>query len=264
MKGGKNQTVTTKPDQDTLDRNKQIWERTMNGPGNQPYTPYGGQTVAGVSDLSTGAAGHYNQGMGLGSQGMAALGGDANAAAQFMNPYQQQVMGAMGSEYDRMRNQASLGANDDATRAGAFGGDRHALMVGERQGALDRAQMSDTANLLYGGFNDAMGRAGESAGLGMGAAGGAFGAGDYFRGVQGEQLADQYNRFIEARDWDQRGLDQMRASAGGMQGGQTQSQPMQRNLMSGAAGGAATGAAFGPMGALAGGGIGLGMGLLGW
>lgn len=110
----------------------------------------------------------YNQ---AGAIGARALGGDQGAVDQMMNPYMQNVIGAMGSQFDRMRGKSVMDVNDIATKGGAFGGDRQALLQGERLGEIDRAQSSTIADLLHGGFNDMTNRAGAAANLGLGAGG---------------------------------------------------------------------------------------------
>lgn len=74
----------------------------------------------------------------------------------FMNPYMGNVIGALGNEYDHLRDQAGMRTNQAATAAGAFGGSRHGIAEGVRMGELDRAQMSQTAGLLQSGYQNAM------------------------------------------------------------------------------------------------------------
>jgi hypothetical protein len=296
MKGGGEQTTTQKLDPATERYRNEIFDRAR-GVSNEGYAPFRGQTVAGANANSGAAMAGASQMPGVfgqvlkqfggqggpntqpyqqaGATGAAALGGDQAATNQLMNPYQRNVIDAMGGEYDRMRSKATMGGNDQATQGGAFGGSRHALMQGERLGAIDRAQGSEIANLLHGGFNDAMGRAGQAANLGLGATGqqgqyqlgagglqlGAaqgqqnaygqqFGMGDYFRGIDQQRLNENRNQFNEQRDWGARGLDILKGGMTGMPYGQTTSQPLQRNAFSGAAGGAMTGMALGgPIGA---------------
>jgi hypothetical protein len=243
-KGAGKQTVTNKLDPQTAAMQGEVFRRAREA-STQPLTQYGGQEVAGVDPRTRSAADQYSQGMNLGMGGLSALAGDQGAIANLMNPYQQNVLGALGSEYDRARGQASLGANDDATRGGAFGGDRHALLTGERMGALDRQQMGDTANLLYGGFNDAMGRAGQLANFGMQYGDRSFQAGDYFRNQQQQQYDNSRNNFNEARDWNVRNLDILKGGMTGMPYGTQTSQPLTRNAGAGLLGGAATGAQIG-------------------
>jgi hypothetical protein len=77
-------------------------------------------------------------------------------AAQFMNPYQSQVIDANNAQFDQLRGQASMGANQEAMQAGAFGGSRHGVMAGTRLAQLDQTQMQQNANLLNSGYQNAM------------------------------------------------------------------------------------------------------------
>jgi hypothetical protein len=141
--------------------------------------------------------------------GADALSGDDGAVNRLMNPFQDQVIGAMGAEYDRMRGKALMGGNDMATRGGAFGGSRHALMQGERLGAIDRSQMETIAGLLQGGFNDAMGRAGQAAGLGLNAAG---------QRLQGQGMGADFDMGVGNQRLQAQGMDsQYRLGVGAQQ-----------------------------------------------
>lgn len=206
-KSAGNQVVTNRLDPNMERRTQEAWERAR-GVANQAYTPYTGQGVANSNGLITDAGRGYQNAAGqfgnvygqsmthqlgdrqfgsnldpnhqftdfstmpyeqAGFRGAQALSGDQAAMSSLMNPYMDKVVGAMGKEYDRMRDKSVMEVNDIATKGGAFGGDRAALLQGERLGALDRAQASDISNLLHGGFNEAMGRAGQLANLGLGA-----------------------------------------------------------------------------------------------
>ena len=75
--------------------------------------------------------------------------------ASFMSPYQQQVMDASLSEFDRQQTIGQLGLRDQAIQAGAYGGGREGVMQAEymNQGAVNRAQLQ--AQLLNQGFQQA-------------------------------------------------------------------------------------------------------------
>lgn len=119
----------------------------------------------------TGAQNYYTGVQGAGAQGLAALGGDAQAAARFMNPYQSQVLDQMTKQFDVQNQMAMRNVNDAATRAGAFGGNRHGVATGVALGENARNQAAQYAGLLNSGFEGAMGRAGQVAGMGFDAAG---------------------------------------------------------------------------------------------
>lgn len=76
--------------------------------------------------------------------------------AEFMNPFISSVVDGTRGEFDHLRGQAQVGVNQSATQAGAFGGDRHGVAQGVRLGELDRAQGSQIAGLLSGGFQNAL------------------------------------------------------------------------------------------------------------
>jgi hypothetical protein len=109
--------------------------------------------------------------MGYGNQGNAALGGDAAAAAKYMNPYQSQVIDAMMAQFARGDKRTEMQMNDAATRAGAFGGSRHGIATGTALAENRVNQNAQIAGLLNSGFEGAMGRAAQQAGMGFNAAG---------------------------------------------------------------------------------------------
>lgn len=142
---------------------------------------------AGPSGLLTDAAG-YNSGlMSQGATGAAALGGDAAATQKLMDPYQQQVMDANDKAYQKTQAQSVNQTNDLATKAGAFGGSRHGVAEGVALGNNAAAHDAQNAGLLYGGYNDAMGRASTLAQMG-----GAAGAMNSQLGMQGVGSPEQW------------------------------------------------------------------------
>jgi hypothetical protein len=108
------------------------------------------------------------------------LGGDPAVLKRFMDPYQDQVIGGLGQQYDRLRSQAQMQGADQAMQAGAFGGSRHGIAQGTRLGEIDRAQGQQVGGLLSQGFGDAYARA-------SGLASQAAGMGEYNRGVAVDQ-----------------------------------------------------------------------------
>ena len=78
-----------------------------------------------------------------------------DAYKDFMSPYQQQVMDATLSEFDRQQTIGGLGLRDKAIQSGAYGGGREGIMQAEymNQGAMNRAQLQ--AQLLNQGFQQA-------------------------------------------------------------------------------------------------------------
>lgn len=122
-----------------------------------------------------------------GGVGAAALGGDTNAISRLMNPYLSNVLGGYEAQFGNDSALLRKNTNDAATRAGAFGGDRAALEQGAQQGQLATSHLQQVADLLRGGYNDAMGRAGALSNLGMSAGNALFQGGDYLRGIASER-----------------------------------------------------------------------------
>ena len=75
--------------------------------------------------------------------------------ADFMSPYQNQVMDATLSEFDKQQTINQQGLRDQAIGAGAYGGARQGIMQQQymNQGAMDRATLQ--AQLLNQGFQQA-------------------------------------------------------------------------------------------------------------
>jgi hypothetical protein len=121
---------------------------------------------------------YYNrtQNLGLGAQRI--LGGDQAAIQGAMNPYIGNVIDAAGMHFQKLRDQATMGLNDQATQAGAFGGSRHGVAQGVALGEIYGQEGAARANLLKQGFDDVMSRAQFAANLGFGAAGAGAELGD--------------------------------------------------------------------------------------
>ena len=86
--------------------------------------------------------------------GLGALTGP-DAYKPFMSPYQQEVIDATLSEFDKQQAIQQTGLRDKAIAAGAYGGAKSGIMEAEflNQGALNRAQLE--AQLLNQGFQQA-------------------------------------------------------------------------------------------------------------
>lgn len=156
----------------------------------------------------TGAQDFYSQMQNFGMNGMRALGGDAGAVGQLMNPFEQQVMDAAEPYWAKARAGAMNSVNDRFTRARAFGGSRQAVAQGEALAGVANAQANSMTNLRYQGFNDAMGRAQQMANFGMGGAAGGLGVGQYLQ---------------------DRPFNMMRDAMGAIPGGNTVTQSVQSN-----------------------------------
>lgn len=95
------------------------------------------------------------------------LSGVPGAGQQFMNPYQQQVIDRMNEQFAFQDARTTREINDQATRAGAFGGSRQGVAQGVALAENARNQGMQVASLLNQGFEGATGRAQVGANLGM-------------------------------------------------------------------------------------------------
>jgi hypothetical protein len=148
---------STGPDRARQAQSDQIWNTAQAAGGAVPQPILQSQGTFGAQQTA-------------GQQGLDAMSGNAAAAQQFMNPYQQQVMDNMTKQFGVQNQMTTQGINDQATQAGAFGGSRHGVAQGVALGENARNQGMLTANMLNQGFEGAMGRAGQVANLGFGAA----------------------------------------------------------------------------------------------
>jgi len=82
----------------------------------------------------------------------------ADQAGQFFNPYTQAVINPIQSQYNKLRESAVNGTADQAVGAGAFGSSREGAQAGARLAGLDQAQMQQIGQLMYGGWNNAVGQ----------------------------------------------------------------------------------------------------------
>jgi hypothetical protein len=236
-KGGGSTTQTQGLDQGTQQYVDQVRKAAQDAAGG---------AGPGLSSETQGAIDQYGQFMKGGNLGFSALTGDPSSMAQFMNPYQQQVIDRVNSQYGDIRKQTMGAVDDSATAAGAFGGSRHDVATGMALGQVGKSQADQIAQLLYGGYNDAAGRAGQAANLGFGATGAMSDLGQYTRGVGMDQNPAMWRLKML-----QMGMNTPYGQTS------TTTQRSGSNPYSGALGGAAAGSAFGPWGAAAGGLLGL-------
>jgi len=238
-------------------------------PGINPYSQQGANQLQQFGQFNPA----LNQAMG-GYQGLYNLGfgtdGGLNTQA-FMNPYEQQVIGGMQSDFDRQRAMAARQSGDLATQAGAFGGSRSAVLQGEMGRDINQLEGQQLGQLRSSGYLNAQNMA---ANLGLTGLQGIAGLGQYGKGLEGQQIQGLLGYGDYARQVQQQQMldPYMRAQmAQGLLGGglqfpgntQTQTQTTDMNPWTGALGGASAGAAFGPWGAAIGGGLGFLGGALG-
>ena len=110
--------------------------------------------VAAQNTLQTGA---QTAAGGLGSLTGTGAGTGAGSIASYMSPYQQQVMDATMTEFDRNAAVQNVGLRDNAISMGAYGGGREGVMAAEamRGNQMNRAQLQ--AQLLNQGYQQAQG-----------------------------------------------------------------------------------------------------------
>ena len=127
----------------------------------EKLNPLGGQTidtstyapkVAAQNALQTGAVANA---AGLGALTGTGAGTGTGSIASYMSPYQQQVIDASLSEFDRNAAIQNTGMRDQAIASGAYGGAREGIMQSEamRNNNMNRAQLN--AQLLNQGFGQA-------------------------------------------------------------------------------------------------------------
>jgi hypothetical protein len=133
-------------------------------------------TVAGQDPLQTQAAtlaGTQGKGIGAFEQYLTAAqpyqGPDAYK--QFMSPYQQQVIDATMTSFDKQAAMQRRGISDQAKQAGAFGGARHGIAQSEYDAASDINRALMQSQLLQQGYGQGMAGAQQAFGQQMNLAG---------------------------------------------------------------------------------------------
>ena len=133
-------------------------------------------TVAGQDPLQTQAAtlaGTQGKGIGAFEQYLTAAqpyqGPDAYK--DFMSPYQQQVIDATMTSFDKQAAMQRRGISDQAKQAGAFGGARHGIAQSEYDAASDMNRALMQKQLLQQGYGQGMAGAQQAFGQQMNLAG---------------------------------------------------------------------------------------------
>ena len=88
----------------------------------------------------------------------AGAGTGAGSVAEFMSPYQQQVIDTSLAEFDRQAKAQEQRIRDQAVASGAFGGGREGVQLAEFQAGSDRNRLALEAGLRQQGFNQAVAR----------------------------------------------------------------------------------------------------------
>ena len=124
------------------------------------YVAQWAPTVAGQDPLQTQAAtlaGTTGKGIGAFEQYLTAAEPYAgpDAYKQFMSPYQQQVIDATMTSFDKQAAQRRRGISDQALQAGAYGGARHGIAGSEYDAASDMNRALMESQLYQQGYGQA-------------------------------------------------------------------------------------------------------------
>ena len=108
-----------------------------------------------VAGLMTDAQNRATAAQGLGSLTGTGVGTGQGSIQSYMSPYQQQVIDASLSEFDRNAAMQQTGARDSAIQSGAYGGARQGVMAAETMRGNEMNRASLNAQLLNQGFGQA-------------------------------------------------------------------------------------------------------------
>jgi hypothetical protein len=199
---------------------------------NQPYQTYGGPMTAGTSDLQskvfTGLGGlNFPSNLGQsfsstgayqlptygangsttgGAAGTNAAGTGMGTASQYMNPYLQSVLDPQLAELRRQSQITQIGNNKMFTNAGAFGGDRQAIMDAETQRNLMQEQNKTVGQGYANAYDKAMGQFNTEQGQAKTLADLMSQQGQTERGINQEGITADLNEFNTQRDYPQKML----------------------------------------------------------
>ena len=144
---------------------------TLAGQGVGSYQPYlaaagaqgtaAGTTLGGISPYIGAAGTQYAGAAGLTGAGanLAAAGQTptAGSVAEYMSPYQQQVIDTSLAEFDRQRDIQQQGISDAAIGVGGYGGGRHGVAEAEFMTGSARNRAMIEAQLQQQGYGQALG-----------------------------------------------------------------------------------------------------------
>jgi hypothetical protein len=181
---------------------------------NTPYQTYQGPMTAGESNLQS----KVFQGLGslnfpgnlgasfssagaptIGADGKP-VGGGANPASQYMNPYLQSVLNPQLDELRRQNDITNMNTNAKMTQAGGYGGGRNAIMNAENNRNLMMEQNKTVGQGYANAYDKAMGQFNTEQGQAKGLAELMGTAGATQRGIEQEGITADYNEFLAQRD----------------------------------------------------------------
>ena len=120
--------------------------------GVQPYIGAAGTGLAGAGTAMTGVSPYITGAAGLTGAG---AGTGTGSIAEYMSPYQQQVIDTTLAEFDKQAAMRQQAISDAAIGVGGYGGGREGVMQAEYQTQSDRDRAMIEAQLQQQGFTQA-------------------------------------------------------------------------------------------------------------
>jgi hypothetical protein len=232
-----------------------------------PFAAFTGERVAGMDPATLQGFQQLMAGDPTLQQGLSGLvgglGGMTGAPdiSQFMDPYQQEVIGGIQGDFARSRESALNAVGAQASTARAFGGSRHGIAEGTALGDIARTEASTLAGLRSRGFESATQAALQNrqimGGLGINAAGilnmlnqqrgqAGIGLGEMRRGINQAGMDVNFAEFMRRVNQPYQNVGLLQNALAGSPYGQTQSTTSTGNALSTLAGIAGFGASFIP------------------
>lgn len=213
---------------------------------NQPYQPYGGPRVAGMSDIQYQAlSGIQNQMRGnpMMQQAQGLLGGLMQGGG---NPFMQQMVGDVTNQARRAYEDATGAINNRFTNPNSFGGSRHAMMQDQANEAFARGLGGALGQLQYNAYGEGLDRQMRAAQMGQGLQQQQFSqllqslqAGSVPRNIQQQQYDTAFEDYMRAQEYPRRNIDMLSRVLSGSPGSTTTTQTPDPSRGSQALGGAA-------------------------
>jgi hypothetical protein len=215
--------------------NQQFRSNPLQVAGMDPRSTYAANQVgmnSGTADMYRQAQGGLGIGMDAMNRGLGMQWG-ADAAQQYMNPYQSQVMDQWNQQFGDMRQNTLNDVNQQAMQSGAFGGSRHGVAEGQALADLGKQQSMQQAQMLQQGYGDAYNQFSNDRGAlmqgGQGMANLGFSGGQGLQGLAQQQMQfGDANRqiaqsgndakreeFLRGQGWNQQQLGAMIAAMNG-------------------------------------------------
>jgi hypothetical protein len=230
-----------------------------------PYQTYQGPLTAGASNLQnkvfSGLAGltfPSNLGQSFSSTGAYQLpdpnaapgaAGPTGIAANYMNPYLQNVLTPQLDELRRQNDITNTATNAKMTQAGAFGGGRQAIMNAENNRNLMMEQNKTVGQGYSNAYDKAMAQFNTEQGQSKDLANMMSTQGGIERGIESEGIAADLGEFEKQRQYPFQQVQFQRDMISGLPTGSVQNTPGQMTgvgqLLSALGGGAAAAKAFG-------------------